>query len=183
MRGFVKGERPSVLWFDLTITEFYKKWQGKLIIDWPPPARDWARFASAKNAKFSITAILEDSVFHEAMPPWNELVVSRPQFGVLPGKWHDELCRWRGIYYIFYPSDGKGYVGSAYGEHNINGRWAHHIKVGGDSVQLRKRKSENFEFSILELLTHDMIAAEVIDHENRWKKRLHTRSPFGLNDN
>ena len=77
MQGFVKGERPSVLWFDLIITEFYKKWQGKLIIDWPPPARDWARFASAKNAKFSITAILEDSVFHEAMPPWNELVVSR----------------------------------------------------------------------------------------------------------
>jgi len=41
MRGFVEGERPSVQWFDLTITDFYKKCQGKLVIEWPPPAIRW----------------------------------------------------------------------------------------------------------------------------------------------
>jgi hypothetical protein len=29
IRGFVEGSRPSVLWFDLTITDFYKKWKSE----------------------------------------------------------------------------------------------------------------------------------------------------------
>jgi hypothetical protein len=91
---------------------------------------------------------------------------------------------WRGIYYIFYPSDGKGYVGSAYGENNLYGRWAYHVKVGGDSVQLRKRQSENFEFSMLEILRPNADPQEAIDKEGTWKRRLHTRmSEGGLNEN
>ena len=35
--GFVEGEQDTVLWFDLELTDFYKKWKGRLIVDWPPP--------------------------------------------------------------------------------------------------------------------------------------------------
>ena len=91
MRGFTKEEKlPFVLWFDLTITDFCKKWQGKLIIDWPPPAINWARFAS--KAQFPISAILKDSVLHETLPTWEELVISKAKFADLPPKWCEELA-------------------------------------------------------------------------------------------
>jgi hypothetical protein len=65
-RDFVEGDRPSCLWFDLEITDFYKIWQGKLVIEWPRPPRRWWRWA--KQNKFPIHAILQDSVLHPAMP-------------------------------------------------------------------------------------------------------------------
>ena len=34
-----QDSRPSVLWFELTLTDFYAAWKGKLIMSWPPPER------------------------------------------------------------------------------------------------------------------------------------------------
>ena len=39
-----------------------------------------------------------------------------------------------------------------------------------------------FRFSIIQIVAHDLSSAEVVAIENTWKKRLHTQSPFGLND-
>ena len=112
MRGFVEGDRSSLLWFDLTIIDFYKKWQGKLIVEWPRPPIKWSRFAN--RAKFPIIAISEDSLLHEAMPDWRDCIWSWAELSILPSKWREALRHWRGVYYIFDQSDRKGYVGSAY---------------------------------------------------------------------
>lgn len=117
MRGFVEGDRPSLLWFDLTITDFYKKWKGKLVVEWPRPPINRSRFANA--AKFPIVAILEDSLLLGAMPDWKECIWSWAELSKLPSKWRETLRQWRGIYYIFDQSDGKGYVGAAYGQDNF----------------------------------------------------------------
>ena len=53
---------------------------------------------------------------------------------------------------------------------------------GGNSL-LRQRDPKNFQFSILQRVSPDMDARDLIQIENSWKKRLHTRSPEGLNDN
>jgi hypothetical protein len=80
--------------------------------------------------------------------------------------------------------DGKGHVGSAYGEDNILGRWDYWVATGhGGNVLLRERSPENFTFSILEFVSQNLEKNEVIGLESSWKERLHTRSPFGLNDN
>jgi hypothetical protein len=183
MRGFVEGDRPSLLWFDLTITDFHKKWQGKLVIEWPRPPIKWSRFAS--RAKFPIIAILEDSVLLGAMPDWRDCIWSWAELSKLPSKWRETLRQWRGIYYIFDQSDGKGYVGAAYGKDtNILGRWERYAASGhGGNVLLRERSPENFRFSILERVSPDMEADDVVRLEATWKNRLHTRSPSGLNDN
>jgi hypothetical protein len=90
---------------------------------------------------------------------------------------------WRGIYYIVDPSDGRGYVGSAYGTDNILGRWLSYGVPGhGGNKELRKRDPSNFQFSILQRVSPDMQADEVIQLEQTWKTRLHTRE-FGLNEN
>jgi hypothetical protein len=182
-KGFVEGDRDSVLWFDLAITDFYKKWQGKLVIEWPRPPIKWSRFAH--RAKFPISAILQDSVLHEAMPDWKDCIWSWAELSKLPSKWRETLRQWRGVYYIFDQSDGKGYVGAAYGkDNNILGRWEHYAASGhGGNALLRDRAPENFVFSILERVSPDMEPNDVIDLETTWKDRLHTRSPAGLNDN
>jgi hypothetical protein len=76
------------------------------------------------------------------------------------------------------------YVGAAYGDHNILGRWERYKASGhGGNVLLRKRSPENFTFSILELVSPNMEQDDVCKLETTWKDRLHTRSPLGLNDN
>ena len=115
--------------------------------------------------------------------------IGRVAFGhgpnwALPNKWRETLRHWRGIYYIFDHSDGKGYVGAAYGEDNILGRWERYEDLGhGGNVLLRDRSPENFSFSILERVSPDMETDDVCELETTWKDRLHTRSPLGLNDN
>ncbi len=90
---------------------------------------------------------------------------------------------WRGIYFIYDESDGKGYVGSAYGKDNILGRWLSYKASGhGGNKQLCKRYPKNFRFSILQRVSPDMDADDVIRIEGTWKERLHTRD-YGLNEN
>ena len=119
-----------------------------------------------------------------AMPGWDELVLKWDELRILPKHWQAVLSQWRGIYYIFDTSDGKGYVGSAYGDKNLLGRWLNYSASGhGGNALLRKCDPQHFQFSILERVSPDMDANDVIQREVSWKHRLHTHSPLGLNDN
>ncbi len=183
MKGFTEEQsRTSILWFDLALTDFYASWKGKLIVSWPPPERSWWR--RAHRNEVPILAILEDSALDAAMPEWDEIVFTWEELGILPTRWKSALSQWRGIYYIFDTSDGKGYVGSAYGESNLLGRWLNYAARGhGGNCLLRQRDPRNFRFSILQRVSPDMDASNIIRLEGSWKERLHTREPYGLNDN
>lgn len=101
---------------------------------------------------------------------------------MLPPSWRAALSHWCGIYFIYDQSDGKGYVGSAYGQDNLIGRWDCYARTGhGGNVELRGREPKNFTFSILERVEDGSSVAEVVAIENSWKKRLHTYIPDGLN--
>ena len=81
-------------------------------------------------------------------------------------------------------ADGKAYVGSAYGENNLLGRWLNYAARGhGGNRLLRGRDPTGFRFTILQRVSPDMEATDVIRLEATWKQRLHTRHPCGLNDN
>ncbi len=181
MKGF-SSDRSSVLWFDLVPTEFYSSWTGKLIVGWPPPERSWWRRAH-KNT-IPVIAILEDSALDAAMPGWDEITLKWEDLAVLATRWKSVLSQTRGIYYIFDTSDAKGYAGSAYGGDNLLGRWPNYAASGhGGNALLRKRDPRRFRFTILQRLSPDMDANDVIRLEGTWKKRLHTCSPYGLNEN
>ena len=183
MKGFSKeSSRKFQLWFDLRLIDFYSGWKGKLIIEWPPPERSWWR-RSHKN-EMRILSVLEDSVLDAVMPKWYELNLSWDELSVLPSKWKSALSQWRGVYFIYDISDGKGYVGSAYGEANIYGRWLNYAARGhGGNKLLKKRDPTNFRFSIMQRVSPDMDARDLIRLESSWKERLHTRYPYGLNEN
>ena len=183
MRGFTgdKG-RKTVLWFNLALTDLFSSWKGKLVVSWPPPERAWWR--RAHRNEIPVLSILEESLLDAAMPEWDAINLSWEELGVLPSRWKSALSQWRGIYYIFDTSDAKGYVGSAYGEANLYGRWLNYAARGhGGNKLLKQRDPRHFQLSILQRVSPDMNANDLIRIESSWKERLHTRQPFGLNDN
>nr|WP_282565429.1 GIY-YIG nuclease family protein [Paradevosia shaoguanensis] len=133
---------------------------------------------------FPVKAILAENAFAQSVPDWREIEIRAPELSLLPQSWRAKLSEWRGIYLIFDETDGMRYVGSAYGAENILGRWMTYAKTGhGGNIKLKGRNPTGFSFSILERLSPDLPAQEVIDRENSWKKRLHTIGQFGLNTN
>lgn len=182
MTGWSKGDDlRDRLWFDLQSSGPFQPFSGRLEVEWPGGERSWFRWAN-KN-KFPVTAIHETSVLERDMPDWDVLTLQWSELGSLPVSWAARLAEWRGIYLIVDESDGRGYVGSAYGSDNLLGRWRVYASTGhGGNRELRGRDPKNFRFSILQRVSPDMDAEEVIEMENKWKLRLHTRD-LGLNKN
>jgi hypothetical protein len=171
----------TTLWFDLVPLAFRKEWKGKLIVCWPGQELSWWRWADRNE--FRVHAITEDSILVREMPKWDRLTLSWNELEALPKKWCETLSHWRGIYLILDVSDGKGYVGAAYGQDNLLGRWRSYAHSGhGGNKELRNRRPQDFRFSILQIVAHDMEFDEVQSLEASWKDRLHTRE-FGMNDN
>jgi hypothetical protein len=181
MFGF-PPEKVSRLWFDLRLREdFFGQWKGKLVVKWPGKERSWHRFVVPSNL-FKISAIHAESLLEQKVlnsyrkwdKQWNQLKL-------LSDSEREKLNGWRGIYYIFDVSDGKGYVGKASGKENLLGRWMDYAKTGhGGNVKLRGRDPSNFRFSILELIPWDLEEGEVEEIEKGWMLRLRTRT-HGLN--
>lgn len=175
----------SILWFDLVLTDLCADWKGKLVVRWPPLDKNWHRWAHKPNNAMPVLAILDESQLDAAMPDWDAIELTWEQLSVLPTRWKLRLQEWRAIYYIFDTSIHKGYVGSAYGKENLLYRWEKGYGATGHCGNrlLRECDPKNFRFTILQRVSPDMDADDVIRLENSWKNRLHTRHPHGLNDN
>ena len=104
--------------------------------------------------------------------------------------WKTALSNVKGIYLISDISNGKLYVGSAYGENAFWNRWSEYSKSGhGGNVELKNLLNEkgaeyanNFQFSILETRSMNAPDDEIIRREAFWKEILLTRV-FGYNQN
>lgn len=106
-------------------------------------------------------------------------------------EWKIVLSAVKGVYLITDTNTGKLYVGSAYGESGIWGRWCDYINTNGHGGNkslaelIKKDKdyaSKYFQFSILMLLPKTVTADEAIAKEQLFKRKLGTNA-FGLNNN
>jgi hypothetical protein len=126
--------------------------------------------------------------YHQVNVTWSEL---RAIVEGHVASWHTALKNQKGVYLITDDSNGKHYVGSAYGEKELWGRWCQYVATGhGGNAGLKKVAEQcgldhirrHFRFSLLETtgpLTPD---AEVIAREAYWKRALMTRT-HGYNEN
>jgi hypothetical protein len=104
--------------------------------------------------------------------------------------WKRMLSVTKGIYLISDTKTGKLYVGSAYGDEGIWGRWSKYVLTNGhgDNKTLKELVScdpnhaSNFQFSILMLLPRTITPDEAIKKERLFKNKLGTNA-FGLNNN
>lgn len=103
--------------------------------------------------------------------------------------WKTMLSSIKGVYLISDSLTGKLYVGSAYGEDGIWGRWSQYVSTNGhgNNKTLKELISENenygsnFKFSILMILPKTITPDEAIKKENLFKEKLGSNS-FGLNN-
>ena len=115
--------------------------------------------------------------------------------------WKEALSRVYGVYVITDMKNGKQYVGSAYGENGIYGRWKTYLESGYDNDEkengeypnkelkkLVKAKDlkyiqENFQYAILEIFPMNELGKEkALNREKYWKTVLKTKE-HGYNDN
>ena len=144
----------------------------------------------------SIVEILENPYEGEDFPGYDNVKVDFSSLELLV---HNQKTDWRvalenvkGIYLIVDKSNGKKYVGSAYGDSGIWSRWCTYINTGhGYNDELIELIEKNgidyarkyFQFAILELRSMKTDDDTIIRRESFWKEVLLTRGDFGYNKN
>jgi hypothetical protein len=135
---------------------------------------------------------LRESV--EAFPGYSGVNISYQVLDLLrrdqPESWVTALSSVAGVYLITDGSNGRLYVGSAYGQGGIWRRWMEYAEQGhGGNVDLQALLREkgashtrNFQFAILEIRDRNSTMEEVVVREAHWKDVLRTRQ-FGYNRN
>jgi hypothetical protein len=175
----------------------YKKYVGRLILS-------FYRYPGLRGRAFNLENHIDDLIVSEILPQVYEGEVFpgydkiNHDFSILEAiirrekiDWKTALQNVKGIYLITDKSNGKSYVGAAYGNHGIWSRWQCYIGTGhGWNDELIKLITEkgidyartNFKIALLEIFSIDTPDEYIISRENRWKTILMTRE-HGYNKN
>ncbi len=162
----------------------------RVIIDWGKSTLSWHQWYD--NLKEVVQ--IHPGLHYKQFTDYFDFILNFAELKEIISKqysdWKRMLSATNGIYLISDTNTGKLYVGSAYGENGIWGRWTTYVKTNGhgDNKTLKKiiEKDSNyskfFQFSILMLLPKTITADEAIKMEKLFKTKLGTNS-FGLNNN
>jgi hypothetical protein len=114
---------------------------------------------------------------------------------IISGERYDDyknaLMSVKGVYCLTDTSNGKLYIGSAYGDRGIAQRWSDYIntKTGGNDglIELYNQKGEdyfeqNFEFTLIEYFGMNADADRIIGRETYWKNAFSSKKN-GYNKN
>lgn len=171
-----------------TLTE-YEKYFGRLIVKFKNKSQAMGRLANSVINKCEIHQILPDTFNNDIFPGYDKVDVSWQELSRVISKesWKTALQNQKGVYLISDKSNGKNYIGSAFGENMILGRWRSYTKTGhGGNVELKKLGFEhikhNFKYSILDIFKSNIDDQVIIERENWWKEVLQSRK-FGYNKN
>ena len=204
--GFVKIEKDKWLLFDISkinndlnifdgvgyeyeqIKEF-EKYFGRVVIEYKNKVQTLCRKADSVIRDCKVLQILEDTFDDDIFPGYENVSKSWKELENILNKdtWKTALENQKGIYLITDKSNGKMYVGSAYGDNMIYGRWSSYIKNGhGGNAELKtldfSHIKDNFYYSILDIYKSTTLDEIILKRETWWKKTLQSRV-FGYNKN
>lgn len=167
----------------------YEKYFGRLIIKFKNTVQTLIRYADPVINECEVVKLLPDIFDNDIFPGYDNVNISWSELSRVVEKesWKTTLQNQKGVYLITDISCGKMYVGSAYGENMILGRWKSYVKTGhGENIELKKLDFDyiktNFRYSILDIFKSKVDDHLIIERENWWKKVLLTRQ-YGYNMN
>ncbi len=164
--------------------------KDRVIIDWGGSPRAWVQNLRHRE----VVEILPKGYVKE-FPGYLDFVLTFDELVKIirnseaNREWHRMLAGVAGVYLISDKLTGKQYIGSAYGEKGILGRWTQYAKTIHAGNRLLKELvsdkpaySNNFQFTILQTLPRTLTQKEVITYESLYMNKLGSRA-FGLNIN
>ncbi len=167
----------------------YDKYFGRLIIRFTNNSQKMVRTAKSVIDDCEVVKILSHPFNNDIFPGYENVNISWEELTQILKKenWKTALENQKGVYLITDISNGKNYVGSAYGENMILGRWQAYARNGhGGNVELKDLDFEyikkNFRYSILDIYKSKTDDQVILDREAWWKDVLKTRQ-FGYNKN
>jgi len=167
----------------------FEKYFGRLIIRFKNSSQNMIRNASSVIKDCEIEQILPDIFDNDIFPGYEKVNISWKEMSRVIEKetWKTALKNQKGIYLITDVSNGKLYVGSAYGNEMILNRWKCYVDTcHGNNVELRQLPldymKENFRYSILDIFKSTTDEQTIIERENWWKQIFLSRK-FGYNKN
>ncbi len=175
--------------YEYEVLSDYEKYFGRLIIKFQNKAQTMIRLATSVIDECEVVQVLPDTFDNDIFPGYDKIRLSWEELSRVIAKegWKTALKNQKGVYLITDVSNGKMYVGSAYGEYMILGRWRSYVRTGhGGNVELKKIDFEhiktNFEYSILDIFKSTTDDQTILAREGWWKGILKTRE-FGYNKN
>lgn len=204
--GFVKIDHHRWLLFDISrITKDldllnqigyeyepikrFNKFIGRVVVVFESNSRQVIRKAESVIDQCQVIQVLEDRFDNDLFPGYENVRLSWKEMERVLKKniWQTALGNQKGVYLITDRSSSKMYVGSAYGENMILGRWQQYIKSGhGGNILLKNIDksiiTEYFHYSILDIYKSTVEDKLIIQRENWWKTTLMTRT-YGYNEN
>ncbi|MCG7856688.1 GIY-YIG nuclease family protein [Flavihumibacter sediminis] len=167
----------------------YEKYFGRLIIHFKNTSQNVIRNAESVIEDCEVVQILPDLFDNDIFPGYDKVNISWKDLSKVIEKdtWKTALQNQKGVYLITDTSNGKMYVGSAYGDEMILNRWLAYVKTGhGNNIELKgldfSHIKENFRFSILDIFKATTDIQSIIEREIWWKETLMSRK-FGYNSN
>ena len=175
--------------YEYEVMSDYEKYFGRLIVKFKNKAQTMIRLADSVMDECMVEQILPNTFDNDIFPGYDKVNVSWDELSRVITKdvWKTALQNQKGVYLITDTSNGKMYVGSAYGENMILGRWQSYVRTGsGGNFELKKISVEhiknNFEYSILDIFKSTTDDKTILSRESWWKNVLKTRK-FGYNKN
>ena len=181
--------------YKIELLEDSKPFIGRLKISLRRPGRIRAFNFENYYHTLRVSEILRRPYTGEAFCGYDQIDISFSMletiFAIQRADWKAALENAKGVYLITDSSNGKRYVGSAYGTTGLWSRWACYIGTGhGYTDELTRVIKENgieyarinFRFALLEHRTPKTDDSIIIEREQYWKSVLLSRQ-YGYNKN
>lgn len=182
--------------YDLEEVKEYSKYVGRLVLRYKNLTQNLKRHAASVLPELEIVEILSKEYDGTVFTGYDDIKLSFSELEHIIRTrkidWFTATSNLKGVYLIADKSNGKLYVGSAYGSDMIWGRWSSYIDNGhGGNKYLRhiidkegmEYARKNFQFTILEYFRASTDDQDIISREQYWKNVLLTHDPHGYNGN
>ena len=183
--------------YEIEELEEYSVYVGRLKVKLVEVPRGRAFYLEKHIENMTVSEILKQPYSGEAFPGYeninHEFVKLTSIFNNQNPDWKTALENVKGVYVVTDKSNGKKYIGAAYGDSGIWSRWDSYMHTGGhggndELVNLINKEgpeyaNKNFVLSLLEyrpMRTDDKV---LIEREAYWKEVFISRGKFGYNLN
>ncbi len=188
--GVIGVSNSGYFIYETELTDIGAEYIGKAVIRFEKGFRQSYLCFEKHIENFYLIELYRDAC-KAAFPGYDKVDISWKDLSewIKTDSWKTALENQKGVYLITDISNGKRYVGSAYGDEMIYGRWTSYIKNGhGGNAELKKLGFDyiktNFKYSLLEIFKSTADDKIILERESWWKDVLMTRNKrFGYNDN